>query len=83
MSSRFRQKDEKGPKIDTKYYDELFMRIKDENSEEFADKESLGNNNFEVQEISKPGNFNSILDQCIPYLFFILKKKRYLIRQCS
>ena len=43
MASRFRgEKEEKGPKIDTKYYDELFMRIKDENSDEFNDKESLG-----------------------------------------
>ena len=43
MSSKFRQNEEKGPKVDTKYYDELFTRIKDTDSDEFNDEESLGN----------------------------------------
>ncbi len=42
MASKFRKNEEKGPKVDTKYYDELFSRIKDEDSDEFKDAESLG-----------------------------------------
>ena len=33
--------DQKAPKLDTRYYDELFKKIKDQESEEFNDSESL------------------------------------------
>lgn len=46
MASKSKNRDEKDPsanKVDTKYYDELFRSIKDKETEEFNDPESLGN----------------------------------------
>ena len=33
---------DKSAKVDTRYYDELFIKIKDQESEEFKDSESIG-----------------------------------------
>ncbi len=34
------------PRIDTRYFDELFLKIKEEESEEFRDPEALGEQNI-------------------------------------
>jgi hypothetical protein len=55
MSSRFKSKDNDPngkerdeKKVDTKYYDELFKKIKDQEAEEFNDPESIGNRNLHL-----------------------------------
>ena len=42
MSFDQKKAEKKENKIETRYYDELFLRLKDPDSDEFADPESLG-----------------------------------------
>ncbi len=53
MSFDQKKAEKKENKIETRYYDELFLRLKDPDSDEFADPESLGNLFFDSINIGK------------------------------
>jgi len=42
MASHMKKAEKKEEKVETKFYDELFKRLADENSEEFKDPEAVG-----------------------------------------
>ena len=53
MSFDQKKAEKKENKIETRYYDELFLRLKDPDSDEFADPEFLGNYFFDSINIGK------------------------------